>query len=145
MSEEVDGDVYIVWWFEQSSVLSAHLSLSHTIRIAPQGKSHYGLVIVNITFTILQKQKHTQQCMRCDLKLSFVTGSHTGQKDGFSNTLTQPNMYRHIQVRTHTHFNLHSLKNLIMYKKCVQSKCTTIQANLFPGVEIDRQRDKADS
>lgn len=46
-----DGYVYIVWWFEQSSLLSARLSLSYTIRIGPPGESHYRLVIVNTAST----------------------------------------------------------------------------------------------
>lgn len=47
----VEVDVCIVWWFEQSTLLSAHLSLSYTITIDPQGENHYHLVIVNTAFT----------------------------------------------------------------------------------------------
>ena len=64
------------------------------------------------------------------------TGNRTVRMDSVSNTHTHTR--KEMQTdgcrQACTQSYLHSLKNLIIYdKKCVQSKCTTTESNLFPA------------
>lgn len=116
-----DGHVSIVKRFEQSSLLSVHLSLSYTIRMAPQGESHYRLVILHHfhNLTNAHRSAHLMQL--------YDPRNHTTHKDSFLST----DSHTH-RERTDNHTLTH-LKTSLHTENVYSPNAPPPKSNSFPA------------
>lgn len=119
------------------ALLSAHLSLSYTIRMASQRES--AIIVQSLSTPLSQPNKcrdtHSDIDVSCNLKFSFMTQvARPLIKTAFQ---TQTHTIKEIQTnrcrQAYTQSYLHSLKNLIMYKNVCSPNVPPPKSNLFPA------------